>query len=93
MNRLRAKGGEVWYLLAADEGHGYRKKQNRDAYYETFAQFLMTLRNDASLGALGVRRLLAFGGRCRQRRGLIGEVLGGDSDVLIAGQAAAPCRP
>jgi hypothetical protein len=34
----------VWYLLAADEGHGYRKKQNRDAYYATFAQFLMMLR-------------------------------------------------
>jgi len=45
VNKLRAKGGEVWYLLAADEGHGYRKKQNRDAYYETFAQFLMTLLN------------------------------------------------
>ena len=45
VNKVRAKGGEVWYLLAADEGHGYRKKQNRDAYYETFAQFLMTLRN------------------------------------------------
>ena len=30
--------------LAADEGHGYRKKQNRDAYYETFAQFLTALR-------------------------------------------------
>jgi len=45
VNKLRARGGEVWYLLAADEGHGYRKKQNRDAYYETFAQFLMMLRN------------------------------------------------
>jgi dipeptidyl aminopeptidase/acylaminoacyl peptidase len=45
VNKLRAKGGEVWFLLAADEGHGYRKKQNRDAYYETFAQFLMMLRN------------------------------------------------
>ncbi|HEX3912093.1 MAG TPA: S9 family peptidase [Steroidobacteraceae bacterium] len=44
VNKLRAKGGEVWYLLAADEGHGYRKKRNRDAYYETFAQFLMALR-------------------------------------------------
>jgi dipeptidyl aminopeptidase/acylaminoacyl peptidase len=42
--KLRAKGREVWYLLAADEGHGYRKKQNRDAYYETFAQFLTALR-------------------------------------------------
>jgi dipeptidyl aminopeptidase/acylaminoacyl peptidase len=45
VNKLRARGGEVWYLLAADEGHGYRKKQNRDAYYETFAQFLIMLRN------------------------------------------------
>ncbi len=44
VNRLRAKGGEVWYLLAADEGHGFRKKQNRDAYYQTFAQFLETLK-------------------------------------------------
>ncbi len=44
VNRLRLKGGEVWYLLAADEGHGYRKKQNRDAYLTVFAQFLTTLR-------------------------------------------------
>jgi dipeptidyl aminopeptidase/acylaminoacyl peptidase len=44
VNKLRAKSREVWYLLAADEGHGYRKKQNRDAYYATFAQFLLTLR-------------------------------------------------
>jgi dipeptidyl aminopeptidase/acylaminoacyl peptidase len=44
VNRLRLKDREVWYLLAADEGHGYRKKQNRDAYYATFAQFLMMLR-------------------------------------------------
>jgi dipeptidyl aminopeptidase/acylaminoacyl peptidase len=43
VNKLRAKGGEVWYLLAADEGHGYRKKQNRDAYYRTFAQFLSAM--------------------------------------------------
>jgi dipeptidyl aminopeptidase/acylaminoacyl peptidase len=41
--RLRSKGGEVWYLQAADEGHDFRKKTNRDAYYKTFAQFLMTL--------------------------------------------------
>ena len=44
VNRLRAKGGEVWYLLAADEGHGYRKKQNVDVYYRVFAQFLTTLK-------------------------------------------------
>jgi len=40
VNRLRSKGGEVWYLLVSDEGHGFRRKQNRDAYYRTFAQFL-----------------------------------------------------
>ncbi|HME38427.1 MAG TPA: alpha/beta fold hydrolase [Steroidobacteraceae bacterium] len=39
--RLRGKGGEVWYLQAVDEGHGFRKKQNRDAYYRAFAQFLL----------------------------------------------------
>jgi dipeptidyl aminopeptidase/acylaminoacyl peptidase len=44
VNRVRLKGGEVWYLLAADEGHGYRKKQNRDAYYAVFAQFLTAMR-------------------------------------------------
>jgi len=40
--RLRGKGGEVWYLQAGDEGHGFRRKPNRDAYYRTFAQFLTT---------------------------------------------------
>jgi dipeptidyl aminopeptidase/acylaminoacyl peptidase len=44
VNKVRSKGGEVWYLLAADEGHGYRKKQNRDVYFATCAQFLLTLR-------------------------------------------------
>ena len=42
VNRLRSKGREVWYLMASDEGHGFRKKPNRDAYYRTFAQFLLT---------------------------------------------------
>lgn len=42
--RLRSRGGVVWYLQAADEGHGFRKKQNRDAYYRAFAQFLTTVR-------------------------------------------------
>jgi dipeptidyl aminopeptidase/acylaminoacyl peptidase len=44
VNRVRSKGGDVWYLQASDEGHGFRKKQNREAYYRTFAQFLITLR-------------------------------------------------
>jgi dipeptidyl aminopeptidase/acylaminoacyl peptidase len=41
--RLRSKGDEVWYLQAGDEGHDFQKKPNRDAYYKTFAQFLVTL--------------------------------------------------
>ena len=43
VNRVRSKGGDVWYLQASDEGHDFRKKPNRDAYYRTFAQFLITL--------------------------------------------------
>jgi dipeptidyl aminopeptidase/acylaminoacyl peptidase len=41
VNRVRARGGEVWFLQAGDEGHGFRKKPNREAYYRTFAQFLI----------------------------------------------------
>ena len=40
---LRGKGGEVWYLAAKDEGHGFRKKSNRDAYLETVAMFFERL--------------------------------------------------
>jgi dipeptidyl aminopeptidase/acylaminoacyl peptidase len=40
---LRAKGAEVWYLAAKDEGHGFEKKANRDVYYETVAMFLERL--------------------------------------------------
>jgi len=29
---VRKNGTEVWYLLAKDEGHGFRKKSNRDFY-------------------------------------------------------------
>jgi dipeptidyl aminopeptidase/acylaminoacyl peptidase len=29
--KVRAQGGDVWYMLANDEGHGFRKKSNRDA--------------------------------------------------------------
>ena len=29
--KVRAQGGEVWYMLAKDEGHGFLKKPNRDA--------------------------------------------------------------
>ena len=38
---IRKKGGsEVWYLLAKDEGHGFRKKENRDYELLVTVQFL-----------------------------------------------------
>ncbi|NIR50315.1 S9 family peptidase [candidate division KSB1 bacterium] len=39
---IRENGGTVWYLLAKDEGHGFRKKSNRDYYYNAVALFLET---------------------------------------------------
>jgi dipeptidyl aminopeptidase/acylaminoacyl peptidase len=41
--RVREGGGEVWYLEAKDEGHGFRKKANHDAYLQTAAAFLLRL--------------------------------------------------
>jgi dipeptidyl aminopeptidase/acylaminoacyl peptidase len=43
-NRLRSRGGTVWFLRAADEGHVFGKQENREAYYRTFAEFLTSLR-------------------------------------------------
>ncbi|MBC8024617.1 MAG: S9 family peptidase, partial [Steroidobacteraceae bacterium] len=40
VSKIRARGGEVWYLAAKDEGHGFRKKQNRDFYLKTMVTFL-----------------------------------------------------
>ena len=41
--KVRQQGGEVWYLAAKDEGHGFRKKSNRDFYLRTAATFLERL--------------------------------------------------
>jgi protease II len=41
--RVRSNGGEVWYLLAKDEGHGFSKKGNRDEYLLTAASFLQKM--------------------------------------------------
>ena len=38
--KIRARGGEVWYLAAKDEGHGFKKKPNRDFYQKTIVSFL-----------------------------------------------------
>jgi dipeptidyl aminopeptidase/acylaminoacyl peptidase len=45
VKKVRDGGGTVWYVLAKDEGHGFRKKQNRDyqAWLESLflEQFLL----------------------------------------------------
>ncbi len=37
---IRENNGTVWYMLAKDEGHGFRKKENRDRMTEAVALFL-----------------------------------------------------
>jgi dipeptidyl aminopeptidase/acylaminoacyl peptidase len=37
---VRASGHDVWYMLAKDEGHGFRKRSNRDVYLLLSVMFL-----------------------------------------------------
>ena len=37
---LRDQGQTVWYMNALNEGHGYRKKENRDIYQQAVVLFL-----------------------------------------------------
>jgi len=41
---LRSRQSRVWFLRAADEGHEFTKLSDREAYYTTFAQFLISVR-------------------------------------------------
>ena len=36
---VRANGVDVWYMLARNEGHGYDKKENRDAFAYAWVRF------------------------------------------------------
>jgi dipeptidyl aminopeptidase/acylaminoacyl peptidase len=36
---VRANGGNVWHLLAQDEGHGFAKKANQDYQFWTSLMF------------------------------------------------------
>ncbi|MGK0375030.1 MAG: dipeptidyl aminopeptidase/acylaminoacyl peptidase, partial [Arenicella sp.] len=36
---LRGQGNKVWYMNALNEGHGYRKKENRDIYQQAVIMF------------------------------------------------------
>jgi dipeptidyl aminopeptidase/acylaminoacyl peptidase len=40
LKAVRGNGSEAWYLLAKDEGHGFRKKGNRDFYTNAVVLFL-----------------------------------------------------
>ncbi|MCA9674227.1 MAG: S9 family peptidase, partial [Myxococcales bacterium] len=37
---VRAGGGDVWYLLADNEGHGFTRRENRAAYWGAVVMFL-----------------------------------------------------
>jgi dipeptidyl aminopeptidase/acylaminoacyl peptidase len=37
---LKKQGTPAWYLMAKDEGHGFRKKQNQDFQFYTTVEFL-----------------------------------------------------
>lgn len=39
LKAVRENGGQAWYLLAKDEGHGFRKKSNRDYYQASMVLF------------------------------------------------------
>lgn len=57
---VRAGGGEVWYVLANDEGHGYRKKSNRD--YLSAAESLFLERFVLGPAGAGAKASGAAGG-------------------------------
>lgn len=42
VERLRARGRRVEYVVFPDEGHGFTKRRNHDAAYEKIVDFLTT---------------------------------------------------
>lgn len=47
VEKLRSQGNEVWYVLFADEGHGFNKKPNNDLRREVETLFLQKLFGEA----------------------------------------------
>jgi len=37
---LRERGQSVWFMNALNEGHGYRKRENRDIMQQVMTMFL-----------------------------------------------------
>lgn len=46
---LRQQGKDVWYLMAEDEGHGFRKQGNREIYNQSVVLFLQRYLLSSSL--------------------------------------------
>ena len=84
--KIRARGGEVWYLAAKDEGHGFRKKPNRDFYQKTIVTFLeKQLAPSSSPCCQLVRREEEILLRHHCQRGLLARVVDGQRfDVFAA---------
>jgi hypothetical protein len=40
LSAVRANETDAWYLLAKDEGHGFKKKSNQDYQREAVTMFL-----------------------------------------------------
>jgi len=47
VDEIRENGGEVWYLMAKNEGHGFAKKSNRDTQMGVTMMFLENLLDHA----------------------------------------------
>ncbi|MGV6852869.1 MAG: S9 family peptidase [bacterium] len=54
LNAVKGEGGEPWYLLAKNEGHGFRKRENRQAMYESISMFLQKVVPAARLRKVGL---------------------------------------
>jgi dipeptidyl aminopeptidase/acylaminoacyl peptidase len=39
---VRGAGGTAWYLMAKDEGHGFKRKSNREALMDVTTRFFQT---------------------------------------------------
>jgi dipeptidyl aminopeptidase/acylaminoacyl peptidase len=39
-DKIKQQGGTVWYLMAKDEGHGFRKKNNSDFQFYSTIEFV-----------------------------------------------------
>jgi dipeptidyl aminopeptidase/acylaminoacyl peptidase len=39
-DKIKANGGTVWYLMAKDEGHGFKKKNNIDFQFYSTIEFM-----------------------------------------------------